>query len=544
MAGIILFGDCAKSFYLCTKEPEKMDALIDLKELALRESERVEWKENGDDIQIVKSIVKTISAFANDISNLGGGYIVCGAKETKDEYGFPKLEYAGLTASKLKEIEGKVIQHCRDYVNPSVLPQVYELENPDDLSTRILVFVIAATSDAHLYRDGTATHYYVRMSRETREARNGILTQLLIKKRKIEYFDKQVNFNATQADVDVFIFRDCMQEMNLLVSERSLDLYFSDKHQIATLVPPLFVRTMIDGILRPRNFTLLLFGKKTSITRWYTEAFTFVSIYGGTDRSEPTAERYELVGTIIEQAKQTIALLNQQASVTFDKTSSRPNQVKYPIRALHEAVLNAIVHRDYAIPNPIRITVFSDRIEIRSPGELYWGIDKEQFLKGKASATWRNQSFAYLFNKLQLTQSEGQGIPTIFRTMREGGYPEPIFEIGAEHVTCILRAHPQHQIIREQQEIRDKMIMGNYQAAKEQLISLLDKDLYNHRTLDLYCEVVAKWRQPALLFDFLTEKKIVFQDLNPNTLLNMAEILQKGTLQHRRLAKQLLKSKR
>lgn len=50
---------------------------IDLKELAVRENEKVEWKENGDDKDVIKSIVKTISAFANDIANVGGGYVVC-----------------------------------------------------------------------------------------------------------------------------------------------------------------------------------------------------------------------------------------------------------------------------------------------------------------------------------------------------------------------------------------------------------------------------------------------------------------------------------
>ena len=55
---------------------------IDLKELANRESEQVEWKENVAD---PKGVVETIVAFANDYSNLGGGYVVCGAKEGKDE---------------------------------------------------------------------------------------------------------------------------------------------------------------------------------------------------------------------------------------------------------------------------------------------------------------------------------------------------------------------------------------------------------------------------------------------------------------------------
>jgi hypothetical protein len=63
---------------------------IDLKELSVRGSERVEWKENGDDFEVCKSIAKTVSASANDISNLGGGYIVCGATEGEDGCGFTK----------------------------------------------------------------------------------------------------------------------------------------------------------------------------------------------------------------------------------------------------------------------------------------------------------------------------------------------------------------------------------------------------------------------------------------------------------------------
>ena len=172
---------------------EFMGINIDLKELSIRESEKVEWKENGDDKNIVVSIVKTISAFANDISNLGGGYVVCGAKETKDEYGFPKVEYIGLTSEKLKEIEGKVMQHCRDYVNPSIIPIIHEIPVVSDKSKKILVFVILAGNHAYLYRDGQISTYYVRLSRETREARNGILTQLLTMKQKLEYFDKKVN---------------------------------------------------------------------------------------------------------------------------------------------------------------------------------------------------------------------------------------------------------------------------------------------------------------------------------------------------------------
>ncbi|MFN5873807.1 MAG: helix-turn-helix domain-containing protein, partial [Aphanizomenon sp.] len=313
-----------------------MNFNIDLKELARRESEQVEWKENGDDIKIAEGIVKTISAFANDIANVGGGYVVCGAKEIKDEHGFPKIQYTGLSANQLKEIEGKVTRYCQNYVDPAIIPRIVEIENPENNSTRILVFVVLRTRHAHIYRDGETSKYYVRISRETKEARNGVLRQLLTEKQEIEYFDKRTNTRATEADIDILVFRDSMQEMGLLFPEKSLEDYFSDREQIAELVSPLFVRTDLDRILRPRNFTLLMFGKKTSITSKFPEAYTILSIYKGIDRSEQTAERYTLTGTIVEQAKRSIELLNTQAYTAFDKTSSKPNQVKYPMRALQE----------------------------------------------------------------------------------------------------------------------------------------------------------------------------------------------------------------
>jgi len=498
---------------------------IDLKELSVRESERVEWKENGDDKDVVRSIVKTISAFANDIANVGGGYVVCGAKEGKDEHGFPKVFYTGLSAAKVKEIVGKVTQQCRDNVSPSISPLVSELENPEDSSTRIVVFTIIASPDAHTYRDGEKNLYYVRIASDTKEARNGILTQLLVKKQKIEYFDKRVNAKATESDLDVLLFRDYMQAMGLLSPDKSLEDYFSEKEQIAEFVPPLFERVGLDNTLKPKNFAILIFGKKSSITRIFPEAYTVLSIYRGKDRSEPTAERHLLSGTLIEQAKKAIELLNAEVYVAFDKLNEKPNQVKYPIRALQEAVINAIVHRDYEISEPNRITVFVDRIEVRSPGALHWAVNKEKFKEGKASPKWRNQSFAYLFNKIQLAQSEGQGIPTIIRTMREEGCPDPVFELEAESVTCILPAHPRHQIIREIQEIQDTIILENYQEAKSKLLTLLSKDPYNFRALDLLVEVVTKLKEVGVLYAFFTENEIDLYAINSNTLLNVSESL-------------------
>jgi predicted HTH transcriptional regulator len=271
----------------------------------------------------------------------------------------------------------------------------------------------------------------------------------LASKQEIVSFDKRANPNVNETDIDVLLFRDCMNEMKLIQAAKPLEDYFSDREQIAEFVPPLCIRKTLDNNFCLRNFTLFMFGKKTSRSLNFPDVYISFSIYNGIDRSEPTAERHILTGSVIEQAKKAIELLNTQAYTIFDKTSDKPNQVNYPVRALQEALINAVVHRDYEISEPIRVTVFSDRIEIMSPGSLHWGVDKEKFLTGKAGPKWRNQSFAYLFNKLQWAQSEGQGIPTIIRTMKEEGCPDPVFEIGTENVTCVLPANPRYKIIQK-----------------------------------------------------------------------------------------------
>src|SRR3954469_730335 len=103
---------------------ESVNAPIDLNALLVRESEQVEWK---DGVADPEDVVATLSAFANDWSNLGGGYVVCGAAESKDAHGFPAVDVVGLTAARLKEIEGRVFAGCRDRVSPSIAPLVHEI---------------------------------------------------------------------------------------------------------------------------------------------------------------------------------------------------------------------------------------------------------------------------------------------------------------------------------------------------------------------------------------------------------------------------------
>jgi ATP-dependent DNA helicase RecG len=494
---------------------------LDLRSLSVRESDQVEWKENVSDTD---DVAETLSAFANDWPNLGGGYVVCGAKEEKDDNGFPRVSLVGLSASRLKEIEGRVLTACRDRVSPSIAPLVQELaaETPD---RRVLVFVMPATRSAHLFRRREeAGRYYVRISRETREARNGILRELLVRKGVVEAWDRRVCGTATVNDLDLLALRDALQRMGVFHPDRGIEEYLSDSKSLSPFVPPLCFREPLTGAMRPRNFAMLLFGR--NVQAHIQGGYSLFSIYPGVDRSEPHAERNELAGTLIDQARRLIELLDVQSYVAFDKTNRAvPNAVKYPPRALHEAMINALAHRDYEIVEPTRVTVFSDRVEVLSPGSLPTGVSPDEFREGRAPAKWRNQSLAWFLSRLQLAQAEGQGIPTILRSMREEGCPPPRFHVNEVQVVCILPAHPRHALAREHRNIEEAISLGEFERAQKAVFDLLGQDPMNVRTIQLFAEVQRALNSASPVRDFLETHKSQLNAFPPLVLTQLADVL-------------------
>lgn len=496
---------------------------LDLRALSVRESEQVEWKENVADPE---QVAATLSAFANDWANLGGGYVVCGAAEDKDEHGFPSLRIVGLSSARFKEVEGKVLAACRDRVSPSIAPVVQEVptEYPE---RRVLVFVMPATKTAHLFRTGEDTgRHYVRISRETREARNGILRELLVRKGVIEEWDRRPNLAATINDLDLIAFRDALQKMGVFDPARGLDEYISDTVQLSPFVPPLCFREPLTNTLRPRNFALLLFGRKDKVQSYISGAFTHFSIYPGDDRSEPYAERSEIPGSLVDQARRLFELLDVQSYVAFDKTDrAAPNALKYPPRALHEAMVNALAHRDYEMVDPTRITVFSNRIEIVSPGSLPTGVSADEFRTGHAPPKWRNQSLAWFLNRLQLAQAEGQGIPTILRSMREEGCPPPEFDSNESRLICLLPAHPRHALAKEHRGIEEAISLGQFERAGVAVATLLATDPTNFRSIQLFAEIHGALGARRPVSEFVKQHRDELSLLPSSALSQLANVL-------------------
>ncbi len=186
---------------------------------------------------------------------------------------------------------------------------------------------------------------------------------------------------------------------------------------------------------------MLLFGR--NLQRFIPGAISLFSQYGATTRSEPLGERHELAGTLLEQASRLVVLLDSLATTLYDKEDAvRPSVLKYPARALREAAINALAHRNYQVVDPLRITAFSDRVEIVSPGALPLGLSVQRLRSGKATPVWRNQALAWFFNRLGHAEAEGQGIQTMLDTLRSAGSPPPRFEADETRVICTIKAHP------------------------------------------------------------------------------------------------------
>jgi ATP-dependent DNA helicase RecG len=346
-----------------------------------------------------------------------------------------------LTASRLKEIENATLAYCRERVSPPIAPLVEELE-ADDPRRRVLVFLQPATGAAHTFRrNKEGAKHFVRVGRSTIEARNGLLRDLLVRKGALEAWDRRPCRAATVSDIDLLALRDALARMGLLTQERSVERYLAEGAQVAPFVPSLCVAEPLTGVLRPRNFAILLFGRAPQ--QFIPGGYSIHSAYPGSDRGSLVARRTEIAGTLLDQVRRLHDLLDAEAVTLFDKTDREvPNAERYPRRALEEAMVNALAHRDYELFDPSRFVSYRDRVEFISPGSLPIGVVLRDLREGAVTPRWRNQALAWFLARLQLAQAEGQGIQAIRNAMRAAGCPPPEFNATEASVACILRAHP------------------------------------------------------------------------------------------------------
>ncbi|MBP3504514.1 MAG: putative DNA binding domain-containing protein [Bacilli bacterium] len=138
-----------------------------------------------------------------------------------------------------------------------------------------------------------------------------------------------------------------------------------------------------------------------------------------------------LDGTISEMLKLALSFVisNIKKATRVNEYGIREDIFEYPIKALREIILNALIHRDYSIHtenDPIRLIIYDDRIEITNPGGLYGRLSIDDL--GKVRSDIRNPFIASILEILEVTENRYSGIPTIYAEMKKAGLMEPVFE--------------------------------------------------------------------------------------------------------------------
>lgn len=149
------------------------------------------------------------------------------------------------------------------------------------------------------------------------------------------------------------------------------------------------------------------------------------------EQGERFLDNQRIEGNIPEMLEGAIQFVsrNMRTKTIIDPhTGKREDRTDYPITAIREAILNALVHRDYSIHTegmPIQLIMYENRMEIRNPGGIYGRIKIDQL--GKVQPDTRNPVIASELEVLKVTENRYSGIPTIRRTMQEYNLPQPEF---------------------------------------------------------------------------------------------------------------------
>lgn len=224
------------------------------------------------------------------------------------------------------------------------------------------------------------------------------------------------------------------------------------------------------------------------------------AIYNGNSKLE-FRDRREFTGSILKQLDNTYEFISLQ-----NKTNSsfeglrRIDKLEYPNFAIREALVNAIVHRDYSFSSSILIHIFDNRIEFVSIGGLVSGLTKNDILLGVSES--RNKSLANCFYRLELIESYGTGIQRINESYKES-IQEPKIDIAAHAFVITL---PNINYVAEEKSNAEMVleIIKNRQSTSR---SFIEKELN-----------LSKSSVRLLLTQLIGEGKIIQQGNARNTV--------------------------
>ena len=375
--------------------------------IANGENSGVEFKR--DDLR-TQDLAKELAAF----SNLQGGMVLLGVEDDGT--------ITGLTRQDLEEW---VMNVCRDKIRPAIVPFFEAVRGVKD-GNDVAIVRVTRGYDVHALWHNNTNRYLMRVGTQSREASHEELARLFQQRGSIRAELRPVS-GAALANLD----------------RRRLRNYFGDIRQ--QHVPDdddeeawrsLLINTEVMTEEGVTVGGMLLFG--VTPNRFLPHAGLDAVAYPGTEQNYDAQERAALRGPmtpllspggdLVENGlvEQALDFVRRNTPVLVEaRGGRRVERPVYPSDALREGIVNALIHRDYLLTSTdIVLAVYSNRLEIVSPGRLPNGITPDRMRFGTRSA--RNQLLKDVMRDYRYLEHMGMGIPRkIVRGMQEHNGTDP-----------------------------------------------------------------------------------------------------------------------
>lgn len=356
------------------------------------EGKTLEFKES---LQSLSGIVKTIIAFANT----AGGIIVIGVEDKN---------------KKIVGVENPLAEEERlaSVINDSIVPLLMpDIEIRTYRNKELIVINVPhVTGPCYLKSAGPEKGTYVRLGSTNRVVDSETLQALKNFARNV-YFDELAYVQGKTSDLDWDYIKKLFQKVDKKIT-------MNNAQSIGLI-------TQQGTKEYPSYGGIILFGLNRRTL--FPEAIIRCARFLGDDKT-----------TILDQANieiylppaidEAIKFIQRNTRLSSEiKELTRKDISQYPLIALREAIVNAVVHADYSIKGVyISIAIFDDRIEITNPGGLPFGFTIEKALEGYSRI--RNRVIAKVFYHMKWIEQWGSGLHRIMKECAQKGLQEPKFE--------------------------------------------------------------------------------------------------------------------
>ena len=404
------------------------------------EEARIEFKTSW----MPEASLKTICAFANDIDNWGGGYIVLGVKEKN---GRPVLPVEGIPVSQIDEMMKDLLNKC-NLIQPRYLPVVAPIEYQG--KTLIVIWAPGgdvrpySSPDTFTYLKGKAVAskertFFIRKMASTVKPCQDELNELYSLSNKVP-FDDRVNHQAEMTDLNINLIR---QYLSAVGSGMVKDL---DSRPLEKICEDMGICNTMPEYRKPKNVGLMFFSDEPERFFPYAQidVVAFPKGLGGDEIDEQTFR-----GPLDQQLRDALRYISnnyiQRKIIKYPDRAEADHIYNYPYAALEEALANAVYHKAYDVREPIEVRIEDDKIEIVSyPGPVY-SVTPEQLKDYRVSnRRYRNRRIGEFLKELHLTEGRNTGFKKILDAIKRNGSPLPEFETDKEHSYFISRifVHP------------------------------------------------------------------------------------------------------